>query len=398
MAMTDVEQRRKYAQDRAADPRTYFWRLIEQGPVDYEEGMEGNPTILCREDVEAALRNPALFSSVTTTQSDIMGSTEPVIPLNVDPPEHVRYRRLLDPLFAPRKMAGLRPAVAAHTNQLIDSFIERGSCDFSSELAVPLPCSTFLSLLGLPLDELEKLVRWKDVMIRADTLTPDPQDAKQLQFDTAMEVYGRFSSAMEERRSDPNDDLISYLLQAEIDGERLTDSEVLRTLFLLLAAGLDTVTISLQCIFSYLVAHPEARRLVVEHPESQSQVIEELLRWETPVQTVGRRVTADTEISGCPLHKDQLVSISLSSANIDPSNPAATSVDFARTDKRHLAFGGGVHRCLGSHLARMELQVVVEEWHRRIPDYDVAPGVELAWNGSALRGIDYLPLVWPAPA
>ena len=201
---------------------------------------------------------------------------------------------------------------------------------------------------------------------------------------------------MADRRAAPRDDLITYLTQAEIDGEKLTDSEILRTCFLLLAAGLDTVTISLECIFAFLVAHDEARKMLVNEPGSEVHLIEELLRWETPVQSVSRRATRDIELApGCVIPTGATVSVAISSANTDPDGlEGADEVDVRRGDMRSFAFGGGPHRCLGSNLARMELRTVVRTWHDRVPEYSLEPGTNLVWNGSTLRGVDHLPLVW----
>lgn len=389
------DNRRRLAYERSARPRQYFEQLRARCPIDNTE----NPSetlLLSRGDVEKALRNWQDYSS---DFGGVMGSDEPIIPLNVDPPLHARYRRLLDPYFSPKKMKALQPTVDKHTNDLIDSFTERGSCDFSTELAVPLPCSTFLSLFGLPLGELDVLVRWKDIMIRPETLVPDRDRAAELQATTAMEIYSRFTAEMEDRRANPRDDLITYLTQAEIDEEPLTDSEIIRICFLMLAAGLDTVTVSLQCIFAYLTQNPDARRMLAAEPGSEVNLVEELLRWETPVQTVPRRATRDLEIApGCVITAGTAVGIALASANTDPDGlPGADTVDVRRGDLHHLAFGGGPHRCLGSHLARMELRTVVRTWHQRIPEYSLAPGTELTWNSSTLRGVDHMPLVWDPP-
>jgi len=389
---TKDEERRRLAYERSACPREYYMKLRAQGPVDTAENPD-EPVVVRRLDVENALRNWEDYSSEL---AGVMGSEEPIIPLNVDPPLHVRYRKLLDPYFSPRKMAALQPAVQQHANDLIDAFIDRGSCDFSTEMAVPLPCSTFLSLFGLPLDELNALVRWKDIMIRPEHLVEDRDEAMKLQADTAMEIYGRFAAEIEDRRKHPRDELMTFLTTAEIDGEKLSDSEILRTSFLLLAAGLDTVTISLECIFSFLLEHDDARRMLVEEPGSEVNLIEEVLRWETPVQTVLRRATRDLELDSCVIPQDQKIWLALASANVDPDGlPGADEVDVRRADIRNFAFGGGPHRCLGSNLARMELRTVVRTWHDRIPDYTLTPGTQLVWNSSTLRGLDHLPLVWP---
>lgn len=390
----DDEERRRRAYERSARPREYFAERRAEGPVETADMPEEQLVLLRRDDVEQALRSWQDFSS---DFGGVMGSEEPIIPLNVDPPLHVKYRKLLDPYFAPRKMKLLEPAVHQHVNSLIDSFIDKGGCDFSTDLAVPLPCSTFLSLLGLPLDELDDLVRWKDIMIRPEHVVADRDEAMRLQAETAMEIYTRFTAEMEDRRARPREDLISHLTHVEVDGERLTDSEILRTCFLLLAAGLDTVTISLECIFAFLVEHDDARRMLVSEPGSEVNLIEELLRWETPVQAVGRKATRDIELAGgVRIPAGTTVGLSLSSANVDPEGlPEADEVDVRRGDKRSFAFGGGPHRCLGSNLARMELRTVVRTWHDRIPEYGLAPGAELVWNSSPLRGLDHLELVWP---
>jgi cytochrome P450 len=388
---TDDEVRRQIAYERSACPREYYAKLRVQAPFDNAENPE-EFVLVRRADVENALRTWQDYSS---DFGGVMGSEEPIIPLNVDPPLHARYRKLLDPYFGPRKMAVLQADVQQHTDELIGAFIQRGSCDFSTELAVPLPCSTFLSLFGLPLEELDALVRWKDIMIRPEHLVGDREAATKLQADTALEIYARFGEEIKDRRANPRADLMTFLTTAEIEGEKLTDSEILRTCFLLLAAGLDTVTISLECIFAFLLDHDDARRMLVEEPGSEVNLIEELLRWETPVQTVTRRATRDLDLDGHVIEKDRTVLLALASANVDPDEvPGADEVDVRRADIRSFAFGGGPHRCLGSNLARMELRTVVRTWHDRIPDYRLAPGTELVWNGSTLRGLDHLPLVW----
>jgi cytochrome P450 len=163
-----------------------------------------------------------------------------------------------------------------------------------------------------------------------------------------------------------------------------------------LIAGLDTVTDSLDCFFVYLARHPEHRHQLVEQPDILPHAIEELLRWETPVPGVARVAMQDIEVGGCPISKGERVSPLLGAANTDPAEfPDPELVDFARSPNRHRAFGGGPHRCLGSHLARMELRVALREFHRRIPDYDIAPGTELKYT-TALRSVEALPLIFPA--
>jgi cytochrome P450 len=183
-------------------------------------------------------------------------------------------------------------------------------------------------------------------------------------------------------------------LEAEVGDDRLTEEEILGICFLFILAGLDTVTDSLECFMARLAQHPEERRQIVDDPAVIPSAVEELLRWETPVTTVARVATRDMELEGCPIHKGESISVVIGSANTDEEAvPGADQVDLARTENRHLAFGGGVHRCLGSNLARLELRVALREWHRRIPDYSIAPDTNLVYM-MGLRQIDELPLLF----
>ncbi len=392
-SVTSPEQDALYASymgEMANNPREYFAKLRANGPVDHEH-FRDTVALLRREDMEEILRNTDVFSNA----SPVLGSAEPVIPLNVDPPLHSTYRRVLDPLFSPKKMAVLQPTVARHVNEFIDTFIDKGEIDFSEALSVPLPVSTFLTLLGLPLDEIDHFINWKNILIRPDLVAGGYAEGLELQAKTAMEIYGRFGAEVAARRTEPRDDLMTYFTTAKLDdGQLLTDGEILRILLLLMAAGLDTVTITLQAIFNYLATHPEAQQLIHDDPTQIDNVIEELLRWETPVMFLGRTAKVDTELSGCPIKAGQNVLAVISYGNVAEEVPDSMKLDLTRGDKAHLSFGAGNHRCLGSHLARMELRTVLQEWHKRIPFYSLKPGTKIEWVPSALRGIDHLPLVW----
>jgi cytochrome P450 len=192
------------------------------------------------------------------------------------------------------------------------------------------------------------------------------------------------------------DDLVSRFLSAEVEGHKLTREDILDICFLFLIAGLDTVTATLDCMFAHLAQHPEHRRQLVEDPGLIPSAIEELLRWETPVMMVARASVEDTTVAGCPVHKGDSVILMLGSANTDEAEVEdAGTVRFDREVNRHIAFGGGIHRCLGSHLARMELRVALREWHRRIPEYAVQPGHTLEYTPN-IRSIDHFPMVFTA--
>lgn len=374
----------------AANPQPAYRALREHAPV---LRTDTGVVISRRADVEWALRHPEIFSSGMAAVD--LGNVRPLIPLQIDPPDHITYRRLLDPLFAPQRMAQRQAEVAELVNALIDRFVDRGECDFSTEFAVPLPSQVFLTLMGLPLEDLDRFLAMKDAIVRPFVLFPDdPDRARAHQRAMAAEVYAYFEAALDEREHARRDDLLSRFLDAQVDGRRLSREEILDICFLFLIAGLDTVTDSLECFFAHLAQHPERRRLIVEDPGIIPSAVEELLRWETPVTGVARVAAVDTEVAGCPIRKGEQVSLLLGSANTDETALAgADVVDFRRAVNKHLAFGGGIHRCLGSHLARMELRVALAEWHRRIPDYRIPDGVELVYT-PALRSIEHLPLVF----
>jgi len=322
-----------------------------------------------------------------------------MIPIQINPPDHHRYRKLLDPIFAPREMAAWAEPIAALVNQHIDRFIDRGECVFDEELAVPLPSQVFLTIAGLPLEDLELLLELKDGIIRPgyrEGLGPQDTEAIQrIQDETGQRIYAYCQDALDERRAQPREDVLTRLLHADVDGERLTDEEIQDIFFLLLIAGLDTITNSLTLFYARLARDPAHRRELAEHPDRIPNAVEELLRLENPTPGVPRVVVEDGEILGCPVHAGEQVQVNLGAAGTDPDLlPDADQVRFDRDTNAHYAFSGGIHRCLGSHLARQELRVTLREWHRRIPDYELKPGTELVWP-PGLRSVQNVQLVWP---
>ncbi|MBZ4561302.1 cytochrome P450 [Mycobacterium avium subsp. hominissuis] len=372
-----------------AEPQPMYKALRESNPVF----RSPQAVVLSRlADIEMALKHTELFSS--NMDAVDLGNVRPLIPLQIDPPEHAKYRRILDPLFTPREMARREPLVTELVNEMIDRFAARGECDFHAEFAVPLPCTVFLQLLGLPLEDLDRFLLWKDGVIRpAGDSGFDRRHESSA--GVAQQIYEYFDKAIDEHIAVPRDDVLSAMIAADVGGQPLSREELLDICFLFLIAGLDTVTDSLDCFFVYLARHPQHRRQLVERPDLLPGAVEELLRWETPVPGVARVATQDVEVGGCPISKGERVSPLLGAANTDPAEfPDPEIVDFTRSPNRHRAFGGGPHRCLGSHLARMELRVTLREFHRRIPDYEIKPGTQLTYT-AALRSVESLPLVFP---
>jgi cytochrome P450 len=368
--------------------------LLEGSPVFRVDGIG---VVACSHDaVEHVLRHPEIFSSNFTSGLGDLKNRRPLIPLQIDPPDHLKYRKLLDPLFAPQRVQPLEAAVTDLANELIDAFVDDTEVDFAQQFSMPFPSQVFLTMLGLPLGELPRFVDMKDGVIRPDQVVGEPRGhpaTEAHQQATADAIYHYFENLLEERAGVRPDDLVSWLLDAEVDGERLRREELLDICFLFLIAGLDTVSASLDCFFAYLARNDAARRHVVEHPDAIPSVVEELLRWETPVMATERVATRETEVDGCPVAKGDSVIAFIGAANLDDhATPDAGAVRFERDANRHFAFGGGIHRCLGSHLARLELRVALREWHRRLPDYRVKPGAELEFT-PGIRSLGRFPLL-----
>jgi cytochrome P450 len=350
-----------------------------------------SPIVSHFKDVHDALRDPETFSS----EIDLgLGNVRPMIPQQLDPPAQTRYRKILDPLFSRKKMEALVPAIREHAKALIDAIADKGECEFDAAFAIPLPCTAFLSLFGLPHSDLPIFLEMKDGIIRPQKFTTDLAKADEIRKATGLRMYAYFEDEMKRRQVQPKQDLLGDLLAAEIDGRKLAHNEILDICFLMLMAGLDTVTATLGCNIAYLAANPDQRRRIVENPALIPAAVEELLRWETPVTAVPRMAKRDVKIGDFEIKAGEFVTFLIGSANTDDARfQDAQSVDFQREHNKHVAFGIGPHRCLGSHLARMELQVAMEEWHKRIPDYAIKPG-ETPIYSAGIREVMYLPLVW----
>jgi cytochrome P450 len=323
-----------------------------------------------------------------------LGNTRPMIPQQIDPPAQTKFRKILDPRFSRKRMAKIEPRVRQHANELIDAVVDKGECEFDRDFAIPLPCTAFLGLMGLPQEELPIFLEMKDGIIRPHLQTTDLEEAQKIRIATAQRIYDYFGDLIKVRKANPQDDLMSYLVSAEVEGHALTDNDILDICFLLILAGLDTVTATLGCNVAYLAQHPDQRQSIVDRPELIDGMVEELMRWETPVTAVPRVLKKDVTLHGLEMKQGELVTLLLGAANTDDDAfEDAQTVDFARPSNRHIAFGAGAHRCLGSHLARMELMVAMEEWHKRIPEYRIKEG-EVPRFSPGIREALYLPLTW----
>jgi cytochrome P450 len=248
-----------------------------------------------------------------------------------------------------------------------------------------------MALMGLPAEDLPLFLRWRDDSIRPSAEPGDFEGAKRIRIQVAHEISEYFRDLIARCRLEPSDSLLSRIVHSSIDGEPLSEAELLGISHLLLLGGLDTVTATLDCMVTFLATHPGHRHQIVADPSIIPAAVEELLRWLTPVMAIPRSVKEDVEIGGVQLQAGDAVMLAIGAANDDESEFPDPDVDFLRHPNRHVAFGGSNHSCLGIHLARLELRVALEELHRRIPDYRIPEGVDIHFS-TGIRQADQLPL------
>ncbi|MBS1847315.1 MAG: cytochrome P450 [Actinobacteria bacterium] len=371
-----------------AHPQQLYKGLRDAGAAIAMEDL-GMTIVGRHEDVYEILRNPDVFSSNAAIE---IGQVRPLVPLQIDPPEHKKYRKILDPHFAPRKVAMMEDDIRGFVREMVEAVADSGGVNFHDAIAELVPTTVFLDLLGLPVSRLQEFIALKDGIIHTQAASRAEREAKTAE--TGLKIYAVIQEVIDQRRAHPTDDLISRFLSSEVEGERLTDEDVLDIGYVFFLAGLDTVTASLDCMLAFLAQNAAHRERIAAEPGMIPHAIEEMLRWETPVPGVVRITTEDTELGGCPIAKGTQIVAMIGSANTDEAAwDDVDVVDFDREANKHLTFGGGTHRCLGSHLARLELRIVLEEWHRAVPDYRLADGIELQYAPD-LRSIRNLELVW----
>ena len=349
------------------------------------------------DDIVAAGRNPALVSTNPDTGIPFgMGTEDPLIPLHLDGDLHRHYRKLLDPLFTPKKMALLEPDIRRLADELIDGFIGDGQAELHDAFCVPLPSIIFLRLFGLPLEDLDPLNALKNRILKNEGATMEEKEA--IGIAAGLEMDEHLRMRLDERKASgarPGD-LLDQFMHFEVDGESLGDDAIVNIMHMFTIAGLDTVTSSLSCIIAWFATHPAERRRVVEDPSRLGAAVEELMRFESPVPSSGARwATEDTEVNGVPIKQGDLAYFCWAAANLDPAAfDSPFEVDLGRVDNRHIAFAAGIHRCLGSHLARAELRAAVDQLHTRIPDYRVTEGDAIEYEFAGVRQAKHLPLTF----
>lgn len=381
--------------EQVADPYHLWKALRDKEPIAKSELYGGFYVISRYEDVRRAAQDTAIFSSAegAAIPSESMPN---MVPIDIDPPDHHDYRNIINPAFTPDAVARHEPMIRAIAIDLIDRLSGRHEFDVVAELARDFPPLVTLGFLGFPSET-------HDLMTRAvnDLTHLRGNDQDDRMAEAGAQMLQTITSLIESRRdgephSSERDDLLSTVLHASFQGRPLTDWEVIQMMVNLLFGAVETTATSLAGSLLYLATNPDAqRRLRDQHPIPNA-ALEELIRWVSPIQCLGRTVRQDTEVGGCPLHKGDRVLLHWASANQDErvfTHPEL--VDLDRRPNRHVAFGFGPHHCVGSHLGRLMLGVGLEEFLSRIDPFTLGDHDDIEWSGGEARSLRRLPLRVP---
>jgi cytochrome P450 len=367
-----------------------IWDSIRQSkcPIAHTNRFSGAYLPTRYDDIRTIAYDPEHFSSLQVVVRDkqlVEGGGAP--PITSDPPRHRTARMVLLPPFTPQAIDKLIPKARAVCNELIDAFAARGRCDMAVDYAQHIPVRIIAHMLGIPDSDGDKFRDWIH-----DILERGTRDHYALEKGFA-ELTEYFRGHLQARRENPGDDLISYMLTAKYaDGQPFKENHILGTLRLLLVAGIDTTWSGIGSSLWHLARTPADRRRLVREPELVPTAIEEFLRAYAPV-TMARLVAKEARVNGCTFNEGEMVMLPFPAANRDPAVfPDADKVIIDRKENRHAAFGLGIHRCIGSNLARMEMTVAVEEFLKRIPEFELSG--EITWSEGAVRGPRRLPVAF----
>ncbi len=372
-----------------ADPYPTYHQLRHQCPVLHSERYGGFWLLTRYEDVKQATLNWRTFTSSVvgvTAIPIITPRTEPMLPIELDPPLHSRYRALVNPVFSNARIEELRPKVTAIASALVDHLIEQGGGDLVADYAVPLSVGTLAEFTGLPRADSNKWVGWIRQMFDVHERAGAAQ---------ASAEFGYYiDKLIAARRQEPCADFIGMLIESEVEGHRLTDQELHSFCTVLFGAGFETTADAMSVMLYYLAEHPTDYQQLAVQPQLISSAVEEFLRYISPIQIFGRNATREVELHGQMVRPMDVVALSFGSANHDPhvfSDPERCVLD--RTPNPHLAFGAGIHLCLGAPVARLEMTVTLEEFARRIPEFVLVPQAQVIWKTRGdRRGLAVLPV------
>jgi cytochrome P450 len=372
-----------------ADPYAIWDDLRGRCPVAHSDRYGGAWLPTRHEDIAAIAYDTEHFSSQGVVVSELKpeepAPVGPAPPITSDPPFHAFARRLLLPAFSPKTIDGLEPATRQLCRDLLARLGDAERCDAALDYAQHIPPAVISRMLGLPPDDDDFFREMVHHVLEAVGEDQETRRAGFDRFDAYLDIH------IEDHVAHPRDDLISFLLDVDIDGTKLSPEHVRGTVVLVLIAGIDTTWSAIGAALWHLGSHPEDRRRLVHEPELIDTAVEELLRAYAPV-TMARLVAKDVELGGCQLHTGDWVLLPFPAANRDPAVfEDADRVVIDRAVNRHASFGLGIHRCLGSNLARMELKVALQEWLARFPDFEVAASEDVTWSAGQVRGPRRLP-------
>jgi cytochrome P450 len=348
----------------------------------------GSPAWILRraQDVRQVYNDTTNFTSAHFSPfAGLIGEHWNLLPAETDPPLHAKYRIMLNPLFAPKKMQAMEASVRAAARRCIEAIKAQGKCEFMQDFAFPFPVSVFLDLIDLPQSRMKEFQAWEYALLHV----PDMKSVS----DAVRNVVGYLREVLAQRRRNPGDDFISYGIKSEIEGRKLTDDELIGYCFNLFIGGLDTVSSNVVLQFRHLAEHPDHQEQLRNDPSRIPAAVEELMRAYSAVTTF-RTCVRQIQIRGVTIEPGDKVAMSTTLANRDPQEFEAP--DEVRLDRQptHMTFAYGPHRCIGSHLARREMVVAMEEFLGAIPAFKLQAGVQIETHLGGIIQPNALPLVW----
>ena len=371
------------------DPYPTYTRLREEAPLYHNEAL-GFWALSRFDDVLNGYRDWETYTSTHGIAIGESGEISSPSMIGLDPPDQTKLRKLVVRAFTPHRVGALEERVRTLATGFLDRFIEEGECDLIARFAALLPSDVVSTLLGAPAEDHDNLRIWTAMLLTRDDGVARPPAAAQ---EASQQLIARFQELIAEKRRRPAEDLISGLVAVELEGRRLSDDEILGFCMLLIAGGNETTEKLIANTVHQLARHPDQRARLIAHPRRIPAAVEESLRFRSPTQYMARTTTRDVELHGRTIPKGEQVALLIGAANHDPRHfevPGRFDID--RVMERHLAFGFGVHFCVGARLARREARVALEEIHERRPDYEVDESGVSVVHATNVAGLATLPI------